>query len=109
MRLSLLSISSLFFFVAAGSAACAQGTQNVVPPTTYEECVTQRGKVLKSYPPRCVTDQGIVFVDQRAELAGGKACKDLCGDGVCQEIVCMAVGCPCAESPASCPKDCAKQ
>jgi len=37
---------------------------------------------------------------------GDKSCKDLCGDGVCQEIVCMALGCPCSESKTSCPKDC---
>ena len=37
---------------------------------------------------------------------GQRFCKDLCGDGVCQEVVCMAVGCPCAESPESCPEDC---
>ncbi len=35
-------------------------------------------------------------------------CKDMCGDGVCQEIVCMAVGCPCAENAESCPQDCFK-
>jgi len=33
-------------------------------------------------------------------------CKDLCGDGICQEVVCLAEGCPCAESPQSCPEDC---
>jgi hypothetical protein len=33
-------------------------------------------------------------------------CRDLCGDGVCQEIVCMAVGCPCPETPQTCPQDC---
>lgn len=37
-----------------------------------------------------------------------KACKDLCGNGTCQEIVCMAIGCPCAETKESCPQDCAK-
>jgi putative hemolysin len=37
---------------------------------------------------------------------GERFCKDLCGDGVCQEIVCMAVGCPCSESPETCPEDC---
>lgn len=37
-----------------------------------------------------------------------KTCKDMCGDGVCQEIVCMAVGCPCPETPETCPQDCAK-
>ena len=33
-------------------------------------------------------------------------CKNLCGNGVCEEIVCMAIGCPCAETPATCPQDC---
>lgn len=33
-------------------------------------------------------------------------CKDLCGDDVCQEIVCQAEGCPCSESSSSCPQDC---
>lgn len=36
----------------------------------------------------------------------GRACEDLCGDGICQEVVCMAVGCPCAETPENCPEDC---
>ena len=35
-----------------------------------------------------------------------EGCRDLCGDGVCQEIVCMAIGCPCAETPKTCPQDC---
>lgn len=33
-------------------------------------------------------------------------CQDLCGDGQCQEIVCLAVGCPCSETPETCPQDC---
>lgn len=35
-----------------------------------------------------------------------KGCKNLCGNGVCQEIVCMAIGCPCSETKESCPQDC---
>jgi len=35
-------------------------------------------------------------------------CKDLCGDGICQEIVCQAVGCPCPEDIITCPKDCTR-
>jgi len=35
------------------------------------------------------------------------ACKDKCGDGICQEIVCEAIGCPCPETAESCPDDCA--
>lgn len=37
---------------------------------------------------------------------GEETCKDLCGDGECQEIVCMAIGCPCSETKDSCPQDC---
>ncbi|MEM5870266.1 MAG: hypothetical protein QXR09_03845 [Candidatus Aenigmatarchaeota archaeon] len=33
-------------------------------------------------------------------------CKNLCGDGTCQEIVCLAIGCPCPETKESCPQDC---
>ncbi len=33
-------------------------------------------------------------------------CEDLCGDGTCQEVVCEAIGCPCAETSESCPEDC---
>ncbi len=36
-------------------------------------------------------------------------CKNQCGDGVCQEIVCQAVGCPCSETKVSCPQDCGAQ
>lgn len=33
-------------------------------------------------------------------------CIDKCGNGTCEEVVCMAVGCPCAESAETCPEDC---
>jgi cbb3-type cytochrome oxidase subunit 3 len=33
-------------------------------------------------------------------------CVDMCGDGTCQEVVCMGEGCPCAETAQSCPADC---
>lgn len=37
---------------------------------------------------------------------GERFCKDMCGDGICQEIVCMAIGCPCSETKETCPEDC---
>jgi putative hemolysin len=37
---------------------------------------------------------------------GEKFCKDFCGDGICQEVVCLALGCPCPETKETCPKDC---
>jgi hypothetical protein len=36
----------------------------------------------------------------------GDICINMCGDGVCQEMVCLGEGCPCAETAQSCPADC---
>jgi hypothetical protein len=33
-------------------------------------------------------------------------CVDLCGNGICEEIVCMGSGCPCSENEITCPVDC---
>lgn len=80
----------------------------VARPTSFNECVAAGGKILKSYPAQCVSPDGDRFIDdahdhkRRVE----RACKDLCGNGRCEEIVCMAVGCPCPESPSTCPSDC---
>jgi len=49
------------------------------------------------------------------ELTGGpinqdgdnSICIDQCGNGICEEMVCMGEGCPCPETPESCPVDCA--
>lgn len=33
-------------------------------------------------------------------------CEDRCGDGICDEMVCMAIGCPCRETVDNCQIDC---
>jgi hypothetical protein len=33
-------------------------------------------------------------------------CINMCDDGICQEVVCLGEGCPCAETAQSCPADC---
>lgn len=38
----------------------------------------------------------------------GSICQNTCGNGTCEEIVCQGSGCPCAETPTSCPQDCAE-
>lgn len=78
------------------------------PPTSFKECAERGGAILKSLPAQCVTTDGLRFIEDEGHAAGpeGAACKDVCGNGQCEEIVCMAVGCPCAESPQSCPQDC---
>lgn len=54
-----------------------------------------------------ISDKTKSQIQQDLNQNSEAACKDLCGDGQCQQIVCMAVGCPCAETPDSCPSDCA--
>ncbi len=42
--------------------------------------------------------------EQNKELV---ICRDDCGDGICQMIVCTDdMNCPCLETPESCPQDC---
>lgn len=55
---------------------------------------------LEGGPVKCLTDEGLV------DVATVSHCKDVCGDGVCQEMVCMGEGCPCAEDAEKCPSDC---
>lgn len=47
-----------------------------------------------------------LYSNQPRQRTGGGTCQDLCGDGICQEVVCEAIGCPCAETSMSCPQDC---
>ncbi len=61
-----------------------------------ERCSSGMCNIAESYPMQ-------VFCIEEEE----PICVDMCGDGICQEIVCMAVGCPCAETPENCPQDCA--
>ncbi len=78
----------------------------------FESCVAAGNKVLRIYPPKCVAP-GVGTFTQKIDkpevadpLIHKKVCEDLCGNGSCEEMVCMAQGCPCAENPESCPADC---
>ncbi len=43
---------------------------------------------------------------EREKNTNENICEDMCGDGSCQEIVCMGEGCPCPETAQSCLSDC---
>lgn len=73
---------------------------------SFESCVAAGGQVQLDRGERCTTETGQVF--EKPAKTVRTACMDLCGDGKCQEIVCMAIGCPCAESARTCPVDCKK-
>ena len=107
---TVLGFAASSLLIGAGVAHGDDSVTGAAPPQNFDECVAQSGRISKSDPPRCVSKEGVVFIDNRAALgadgAGSKACRDVCGNGICEEIVCMAVGCPCAESHSTCPKDC---
>jgi len=112
-----ISLALPVLAVLLGLTACAVNAEG--PINSYNECIAAGNIVLRSYPGRCVTKDGRSFVDDLAvqkmpledsilsgPSEGQKICKDLCGNGSCEQIVCMAVGCPCPESKESCPPDC---
>lgn len=76
---------------------------------SYDDCVAAGYPIMESFPPQCTTPDGTVYVDNPEEPITGEnpLCEDRCGDGECQETVCLAEGCPCAESEDTCKKDCA--
>jgi hypothetical protein len=111
-------------------SSCSAELENGI--RSYEECVKAGNVILRSMPPQCVTREGkrfIADVDIRNNLTQRRTpevsnplvkedkrpernkdyCQDLCGDGVCQAVVCLAIGCPCPEDVRSCPSDCREQ
>lgn len=95
------------FFIGCASYATPLPTSEA--PKNFQECVEQGGKILKSFPAQCVTADGRTFAQEVARSQKPRRegfCKNTCGNGSCEEMVCMALGCPCAETPQTCPQDC---
>ena len=105
MKKICLVISLLAVLSCAHPRAAVVATPGM--PDSFEGCVAAGFEIIRSHPMRCVTPQGMVFFKEQAgKTPRGKACKDLCGDGICQQIVCMGETCPCPETPIACPNDC---
>lgn len=66
---------------------CPDGT--AVP---WCECNKGRWSCIKSPENQCSVNQ-----------------TSYCGDGICQEVTCAAVGCPEPETPENCPEDCKEE
>ncbi len=81
-------------FLAIFSAGCIQEKKI----TNFQECLDAGYPVMESYPRQCITIDGQTFIEE--------ICEDKCGDGICNEIVCMGAGCPCPETKETCPNDC---
>ncbi len=97
----------------ATSSGSAAPTAIANPASTY--CKQQGGSIeIREFTDGqkgfCVFEDGSECEEWkffRRECSMGKSfCQDFCGDGICQEMVCMAVGCPCAENVNNCLIDC---
>lgn len=104
------SISSFFclLFVGVLCCSCAVAAPQQPAINSYEDCVKVTGRSMKTFPAQCVAPDGKVFIQGGTKGAVGRLCVDQCGNGQCEEMVCMGQGCPCAETADSCPKDCKK-
>ncbi|MCX6744796.1 MAG: RsiV family protein [Candidatus Parcubacteria bacterium] len=77
----------------------------------FDECAKSGNAILESYPRQCKTADGrsfteVINLNNNVNSVPDGSCANKCGDGICQEIVCLTIGCPCAESGALCPEDC---
>lgn len=97
--------------------------QKIKNINSFEECAKVY-PVMESYPARCATPDGRSFTQELSEEEKKKiippatssadeispspssTSKNQCGDGVCQEVACLAIGCPAPETPQNCPQDC---
>jgi hypothetical protein len=84
--------------VHIATGECFFGSKEYV--NTEEQCPDYCTGIAGNIELKCIENE-CVQLNQRDII-----CEDLCGDGKCQEIVCMAIGCPCAETKESCPQDC---
>jgi len=73
--------------------------------SNFADCAAAGLPVTESSPRQCRTPDGSSFVEEIPTVSPS-VCLDLCGNGTCEEIVCTAIGCPCPETPATCPQDC---
>lgn len=89
LSVSILTLALLVFFTATGWNYFTQ---------------KESGKCGDGICDSIEKNKGICPDDCEKKPEG--TCKDLCGDGTCQEVVCLAVGCPCAETFESCSEDC---
>jgi len=115
MRRSIIILALVFLFAGLayffraylpGLAGSGGGPKII---NNFEDCATAGYPVGESYPRQCKTPDGRTFtedVSSSVTPTPGTACENLCGDGICQEIVCEAVGCPCSEDIDNCPIDC---
>ena len=99
-------LSLICLIPAVGCSALPHEPQ---PIGDYDLCIASGGQIMKTFPPKCLSKDGKTFTKEGAikvdPQGGNTLCKNQCGDGICQQIVCMGSECPCAETAKNC-SDC---
>lgn len=65
--------------------------------TNFQECIDAGFPAMESYPRQC-NDGTQTYVEE--------VCLNNCGNGICEEIVCLSTRCPCPETVDTCEVDC---
>ncbi len=99
---------------SANNSQIINNTQIANPSATYcieQGCTYESRSTIIGDNGYCIFEDGSeceawAYYWDECSKESASSCKNLCGDGVCQEVVCLAIGCPCAENYESCPIDC---
>jgi hypothetical protein len=104
----------VIFFVGLSFAVLGFGSffnkQKIATVSNFEECAAAGYQIMESYPARCMTPDKRSFTqelsDEEKKRLIPQSKRITCGNGVCEDITCDAIGCPEAETSLSCPQDC---
>lgn len=107
VAVSLLAIVFNFINKTETLANSISSANSLIPNEARVYACTREAKICPDGSAVGRTGPNCEFAPCPKEIENS-ICKNLCGNGTCQERVCMGTGCACAETAASCPQDCAK-
>ncbi|MBI5414212.1 hypothetical protein HZA38_01725 [Candidatus Peregrinibacteria bacterium] len=77
---------------------CIKAPCDPVEQTFSNRCFAEQAKAFDIVEGKCFGTEPAV--------ANPELYKNTCGNGICEQLACQAIGCPPPESPESCPQDC---
>lgn len=98
-----LILTTIMLLIVAGGCSTTKAGEVI---DSYEECVKAGNPILKTLPPKCMANGKVFTKGRNNKSQRMRMCRDMCGNGTCDMIVCQSQGCPCPEDNRSCPLDC---